>query len=367
MPRSGSATAPRRSRTTPCARSSGPSGWTRPAACRRTPSRILSPGAARAVPRRRRPRLRHRERGHRLRHRGRGSAGLPLFHRQFGDDGRAIDGGRLAGPRHGAAARLAHRRIGPGGATPRLALARLGHHVTVVDIEPHFCELIRRRAARKASRSRWCRTTSSGPSAAAEALRRRAVLRMLPPLRRPPAPAARAAGGGGAGRPRLLRRRAHHPRLPMPWGLRLDRQSLWAIRENGWLELGFRDDYFARGAGRMRLVRAAPRLRRSRLADPVGGTAARPAGVPRRRRRHAAQHRQRPAEGDAILLEGAAGTGLFGPYITLPAGTYLARLRFRAGAPARGRARMDVACNTGRHPLAERRSMARRSTPRAAP
>src|SRR5208282_2947790 len=30
----------------------------------------------------------------------------------------------------------------------------------------------------------------------------------------------------------------------MPWGLRLDGGSLWAIRKNGWLELGFREDYF---------------------------------------------------------------------------------------------------------------------------
>ncbi len=59
-------------------------------------------------------------------------------------------------------------------------------------------------------------------------------------------------------------------------------------------------------------------------------------------------------EGDAILLEGRPGTGLFGPYITLPAGTYVARIRLRGGPP-QGRARMDVACNTGRHLLAERR------------
>jgi SAM-dependent methyltransferase len=35
-----------------------------------------------------------------------------------------------------------------------------------------------------------------------------------------------------------------HDVFPMPWGLRLDGQSLWAIRKNGWLELGFRTDYF---------------------------------------------------------------------------------------------------------------------------
>ncbi len=32
--------------------------------------------------------------------------------------------------------------------------------------------------------------------------------------------------------------------FPMPWGLRLDGQSLWAIRKFGWLELGFTEMYF---------------------------------------------------------------------------------------------------------------------------
>jgi hypothetical protein len=29
-----------------------------------------------------------------------------------------------------------------------------------------------------------------------------------------------------------------------PWGLRIDGESLWAIRTNGWLELGFQESYF---------------------------------------------------------------------------------------------------------------------------
>ena len=31
----------------------------------------------------------------------------------------------------------------------------------------------------------------------------------------------------------------------VPWGLRLDGESLWAIRRNGWFELGFRTSYFS--------------------------------------------------------------------------------------------------------------------------
>ena len=34
------------------------------------------------------------------------------------------------------------------------------------------------------------------------------------------------------------------PDFPVPWGLRTDGESLWQIRRNGWLELGFHPDYF---------------------------------------------------------------------------------------------------------------------------
>jgi hypothetical protein len=30
---------------------------------------------------------------------------------------------------------------------------------------------------------------------------------------------------------------------PHPWDLRLDGESLWAIRKNGWVELGFQESY----------------------------------------------------------------------------------------------------------------------------
>lgn len=33
------------------------------------------------------------------------------------------------------------------------------------------------------------------------------------------------------------------PDYPVPWGVRMDGEALWAIHNFGWLELGFRDDY----------------------------------------------------------------------------------------------------------------------------
>lgn len=32
--------------------------------------------------------------------------------------------------------------------------------------------------------------------------------------------------------------------FPVPWGFRLDGESLWAIRQHGWCELGFQETYF---------------------------------------------------------------------------------------------------------------------------
>lgn len=34
--------------------------------------------------------------------------------------------------------------------------------------------------------------------------------------------------------------------FPVPWGIRMDGESLWAIRHNGWFELGFQESYFVR-------------------------------------------------------------------------------------------------------------------------
>ena len=42
--------------------------------------------------------------------------------------------------------------------------------------------------------------------------------------------------------------------FPLPWGLRMDGQSLWAIRKNGWLELGFNRKYFTKAINRINMV-----------------------------------------------------------------------------------------------------------------
>ena len=250
MPRSGSATAPRRSRTTPCARSSGPSGWTRPAACRRIPSRKSYRQAQLAL---------YRDVAGRDYDTANEVTAFDIeaaVRRPFPySTGSSVTTGEqlmAVGWLVRAMALPPGSRIvefGPGWGNTTLALARLGHHVTVVDIEPHFCELIRRRAAQEGVEVEvvqddflWAERCGQRFDAALfyECFHHCADhLRLLRALREAVVPDGRVFF---AGEP-ITRD------FPMPWGLRIDGNSLWAIRKNGWLELGFRDDYFARALG----------------------------------------------------------------------------------------------------------------------
>ena len=241
--------------------------------------------------------------------------------------------------------------FGAGWAWTSLLLAQLGHKVTVVDIEPCFCELISRRAAREGVEI----DVVNGDFFCVETMRREfdAVLfyscfhhcddhmRLLRALER-----VTAAGGGiffGA--------EPIEASFPYPWGVRLDGRALWDVRRNGWLELGFRDDYFVAA-----LMRAGWFPRRVQTGGP---------GVWEARRREGLSFRF-PASGpeilthigavrgDTLVLDGRTqGTAVYGPYIELPAGEYLARIGFRDGRAPRGPALMDVAAETGARRIAE--------------
>jgi len=245
--------------------------------------------------------------------------------------------------------------FGPGWGNTTLELARLGHHVTCVDIEARFVELIRRRAAREDLSIEAIHDDFFWAERATE--RFDAViffecfhhcddhLRLLRALQDRVAPGGRLFFGG---EPIV-------PDFPQPWGLRLDGNSLWAIRKNGWLELGFREDYFQEA-----LTHTGWFGRRIPCHDPTWATV----GEARRRadagfRLTGADPRMQTAMGSrrdgAIVLEGREGTGIYGPYAALPGGNWTARLRFRPGTPVRGRALMDVCAGGGTDRLAEHR------------
>lgn len=132
--------------------------------------------------------------------------------------------------------------FGPGWGNTTDALLRLGHRVTAVEIDPAFVELIGRRCADVAERLTLVtadmldfRTSERFDlvlffESFHHCSDHRTMLARLDDLVRP---------GGSvvfAGEPILD--------LPYPWGLRLDGQSLWSVRQLGWLELGFDTAYF---------------------------------------------------------------------------------------------------------------------------
>jgi SAM-dependent methyltransferase len=134
--------------------------------------------------------------------------------------------------------------LGPGWGNTTLALLQTGYSVTAVEIEQRFAEVISRRCADHAERLEVVTADMLAYSARERSdvvlffesfhhcSDHRLMLRRLHDL---------VADGGRVlfvGEPILD--------LPYPWGLRLDGQSLWSMRQLGWLELGFDRSYFMR-------------------------------------------------------------------------------------------------------------------------
>lgn len=237
--------------------------------------------------------------------------------------------------------------FGPGWGNLTLMMAKLGFDVTAVDVDPGFCHLIRARAERAnlsirvvQSDFNWAETVSEPFDAAVyfECFHHCPDhLRVLRALRNAVKPEGRVFFGG----------EPIHDDFPVPWGVRLDGQSLWAIRQHGHLELGFRSDYFRTALARtgwrgscvvskdipwmtvwesvradqpISFVATDPRIH-TQIGEP-SGTAM----------RLAAEH---------------AAIGLYGPYVELPAGSYRAVLVFEEDNPQHGKALMEVTTDFG--------------------
>ncbi len=132
--------------------------------------------------------------------------------------------------------------FGPGWGNTTEALLQTGYDVTAVEIDPAFVELIARRCALHADRL----TLETADMLEFRSTQRfdvilffesfhhcqdhRRLLKQLHDL---------LADGGV-----ILFVAEPIVDLPYPWGLRLDGQSLWSMRQLGWLELGFDRSYF---------------------------------------------------------------------------------------------------------------------------
>ena len=134
--------------------------------------------------------------------------------------------------------------FGPGWGNITLFLAMSGFDITAVDIEKNFCNLISQRAKRAGVNINvinadfsWIEQIADPVDAvlffesfhhASDHLR---IIKALDTAVKDDGKVYFAA------EPII-------PDFPIPWGLRLDGESLWAIRKFGWLELGFTEEYF---------------------------------------------------------------------------------------------------------------------------
>ena len=140
--------------------------------------------------------------------------------------------------------------FGAGWGNTTMAMAMVGLNVTAVDIESDFCDLLRLRAKRQEldinvvnADFLWAESVIEPYDAVVFF----ECFHHCSDHRRLLAALDRAVKPGGriyfAAEPII-------PDFPLPWGLRMDGESLWAIRQNGWLELGFNETYFRQALAR---------------------------------------------------------------------------------------------------------------------
>ena len=241
--------------------------------------------------------------------------------------------------------------FGPGWGNLTLALAALGYNVTAIDVEARFCTLIRERAARlglslnvENADFSWVRSVAEPFDAIVffECFHHAADhLELLRTLHQALKPGGRVYLGA---EPILAD-------FPVPWGLRLDGQSLWSIRKFGWMELGFSDAYFERAL-------EATGWRGTRCDLPAPGTwilrrSDEPFRIAAISPRLGTITGTRTDKGIAVS-DAEEGYCLFGPYEALAPGSYVVVVEFEDGAPFAGSGVVDTCIGGGWNVLASR-------------
>jgi SAM-dependent methyltransferase len=157
--------------------------------------------------------------------------------------------------------------FGPGWGNTTVHLAQMGYHVTAVDVEQAFLDLIRYRTRELPEQVLLVRSDMLEYSAeekfdavvffesfhhCADHLRLLARLDQLTTADGIVVFAAEPIGD-----------------FPDPWGVRLDGMSVWSIRRHGWLELGFDIRYFTEALARFGWTATRHRLEGCALADVI--------------------------------------------------------------------------------------------------
>lgn len=238
--------------------------------------------------------------------------------------------------------------FGPGWGNTTIALGRMGYEVTAVDIEPNFVELIRVRAAAEGAPGV---TVELGDFLSVQPGDRPydAILFFecfhhcadhLQMIARFDRLLSKQGLICFAGEPIT-------PDFPVPWGLRMDGESLWAIRKNGWLELGFNLDYFESA-----MARHGWRL--SQRTSPESPWAS--VLIAHRSSEPVAQWSFRNGElhsivgtvnNGAVHADGRAGYLMHGPYAAVGRGQYEMQFLVRGLEPKAGEIEVDVVSSKG--------------------
>ena len=238
--------------------------------------------------------------------------------------------------------------FGPGWGNTTLALAKMGFHVTAVDIETNFCELISQRARLE----RLDINVINADFSYINSLKSKfdAVLffecfhhssdhlALIAALNDVVKPGGKVCFGS----------EPITSDFPIPWGMRMDGESIWAIRKNGWFEVGFNESYFEEAMRRSgwaitwnlaKDVLWASVCIARRLSELGGNYKARDGKL----QSAIGIKNQRGAWASA----GQPGYLAYGPYTDLPRGRYSAEFLIDRTEPTFGRIELDISTDSG--------------------
>lgn len=224
--------------------------------------------------------------------------------------------------------------FGPGWGNTTVWLARMGYRVTAVDIEKRFVDLIAERARRKQLEIeaiqgdfQMVQTTDRRWDAVLffesfhHCADHHALVQRLEKIVNP---------GGKV----IFAAEPITDDFPIPWGFRLDGESLWAIRNFGWCELGFQESYFTDLMGRHGWA-----LEKHSCAETPWGTifvATRDAvKIPLIYPASQLPSQVGRLEGTRLIAApatNACGFLCYGPYVALPRGKYVATINYSSDA-----------------------------------
>ena len=237
--------------------------------------------------------------------------------------------------------------FGPGWGNTTIALAKMGFHVTAVDIEQNFIDLINKRAQME----RLDITTILGDFSLIESVSEPYdVVLFFECFHHASDHLALIAAFEKAVKPGgfvCLAAEPITPDFPIPWGLRMDGESIWAIRKNGWLELGFNERYFRSALEKFGWRGAASRGNDSPASSVIIAKRLADWGGVYRFHGNGLLNRVGHLSARGCTTDGREGHLAYGPYIYLPPGAYCAEILFDSNTDLFGEITIDIAASGG--------------------